>query len=213
MLVTIVIAAWSIDRVSVQFVSLLFVALYWIRPPDRVTILLSAVILIFPIAFYLFCEPDTVRWLYRIDPNTGIRAEFIRGASSLLQQSPILGTGFGGPYRPPNFTYVREHNLLNDMVEVHIVSNHNSLFDVALRLGVPVSIMFAWGIFSVSKQARLSSTFPLLCIVVAAGLSFNAWFENQAQLPQLVLALVFMHAGQAIGRNHAVRPGNGISSI
>jgi hypothetical protein len=211
MFVTTAVIAWYIDRVSVHFVSFIFITLYWIRLPDRVTIIFSLAILVLPVVFYLACEPDAIRWLYRLDPNTGIRAEFIRGASSLLQESPIFGTGFGGPYRPPNFSYVHEHNLLNDVAAVHIVSNHNSLFDIALRLGVPVAILFALGIFNVSKQARASPTFPLLCLVVAAGLSFNAWFENQAQLPQLVLALAFMHAGQPAAGFRAAKPHNSIA--
>lgn len=190
---TIVIA--TSDRSSVVLMLGVVLFLFWFPLPPRTTGLVVAIVLLLPVAFYLLIDNQTVLWLYKLDHNTGIRAEFIRGAASLLQQSPLWGTGFGGPYRPVNFPYLSAHPYLRDLATVHTISNHHSLFDVALRLGIPAALVFSLGIFRSDPGQGRSPAYQVLCVAAAVGLSFNAMFENQGQLPQLVLIVLMLQEG------------------
>ncbi|MDB5538828.1 MAG: hypothetical protein JWQ89_555, partial [Devosia sp.] len=185
----------SSDRASVVLILAVILAAYWFPISRRTTAIAVAVTLLLPIGYYLLINSQTVLWLYKLDHNTGIRAEFIRGATSLLQQSPVFGVGFGGPYRPANFHYLQPHPLLSDFDALRVVPNHHSLFDVALRLGIPAALLFGLGTFRLGSSAAWHDVTPLLCIIVAIGLSFNAVFENQYQLPQLVLVISLLQAG------------------
>lgn len=184
-------------RSSVLLVMVIVLAAYWAPPLTRRTAALaSIVVLLAPLVFYRMLDVDALRWLYAFDHNTAIRAEFIRGASRLLEASPITGIGFGDAYRPTNFPYVGRHPYLTDPETVHIISNHHSLFDVALRLGIPAAVLFWWGMLG-SRTAETNKRFYLLLLLIASvGMSFNAWFENQYQLPQFALTIALIQAGQ-----------------
>lgn len=185
---------FTTGRSSVAMLLAVILVAYWVPLPRRLTLLAVALILIMPIAFYLWVDPQTLIQVYAFDHNTGIRAEFVRGASHLLEQSPAFGLGFGGPYRPINFPYLYRHPLLNDLDAVHIVSNHHSLFDIAFRLGIPSAAVFAIGVFWSPMRSTHTAIVSVLGIVAAFGLSFNAWLENQYMLPQLVLLIALMQA-------------------
>lgn len=193
---------FTTGRSSVAMLLAIILVAYWIPLPRRLTLLVVSLILIVPIVFYLAVDPQTLIHVYAFDHNTGIRAEFIRGATHLLEQSPIFGVGFGGPYRPINFPYLYRHTLLNDLDAVHIVSNHHSLFDIAFRLGIPSAVVFAIGVFWSPMRSRHTTIVPVLSIVAASGLSFNAWLENQYMLPQLVLLIALMQvSGKETGEH------------
>lgn len=188
------------DRSSVVLILLTIPAMYLLSVPRHVLRLGVLVILLAPILFYLVLSYHDLLRLYQLDHNTGIRADFIRGGASLLGQSPLFGIGFGEPYRPTGFSYGEEHQLLNEVESVHIVPNHHSLFDVALRLGIPAAALFWWGVFNTAPSAVDRRVYPLLAVVAAVELSFNAWLENQYMLPQLTIIVAMMHAGLIDGR-------------
>lgn len=180
-----------VGRLSVILVMTVIPIFYLWRPKRVVVIAIASMVLVAPVAFYLLIDVPTLRWLYALDHNTAIRAEFVRAATSLLQQSPLLGIGFDAPYRPTAFPYLEAHPYLNDPVAVQTISNHHSLFDLALRLGLPAAILFWFGIVHMRRNES-NALWAMLCLIAAIGLSFNAWFENQYQLPQFVLTIALM---------------------
>jgi hypothetical protein len=180
------------QRLTVLLLSAVLLTIYWMPLRPWMTATMVAIVLFTPIIFYLGIDNTTVKWLYQLDHNTSIRAEFIRGGANLLAQSPLVGIGFGEPYRPTAFPYMHRHPLLNDAIAVSTVPNHHSLFDVALRLGIPAALGLAWGIFAASGKRERGSLVAMLSIVAAVGMSFNAWFENQYALPELVLVIALL---------------------
>ncbi|WIV49745.1 hypothetical protein QQG91_08650 [Marivivens sp. LCG002] len=140
-----------------------------------------------PIYIYLDLDISQLNTLSIIDFNSYIRADFIRGAMFTLKDNLLTGVGFGPAYRPINFSYLSDHPLLNQVSEMQRVSNHHSIFDVAYRLGIPATIPLIYEIFIAPRLSGNDSSLKFLMISLALGLSVNAWFENQAQLPLMAL--------------------------
>jgi hypothetical protein len=186
-----VIVALNLGRASVVLVMSAVLLLYWWRPDKRLVVSIASLIVLAPLIFYMALDVPALRWLYLLDHNTAIRAEFIQGASTLLQQSPFFGIGFDAPYRPTAYPYVGSHPYLNYPAAVQSISNHHSLFDIALRLGIPIALLFWVGLIRTQRKEG-DGLFALLCVIAAIGLSFNAWFENQYQLPQFVLTIALL---------------------
>ncbi|MEX1179725.1 MAG: O-antigen ligase family protein [Cucumibacter sp.] len=189
------------SRASFSVILALILVLYWVDLPEWTIRALATVILAGPIVLYLALPPDALRWLYALDHNSGIRADFVRGAWYYLQNSPIFGIGFEAPYRPTNFNYATEHPYLNSLFATQIISNHHSLFDVALRMGLPAAALLWWAIFMGRRLRAPARIHAVLYLVLAIGLSFNAWLENQGQLPVFALLAAMLYAERrTVGR-------------
>lgn len=195
----IVVVSFLSDRFSVPIVLALFVIFSFVRPNIRIVIVVAIFVILAPLFIYTNLSTSQLQWIYQIDHNTGIRAEFVRGAFGKLLESPIFGIGFDTPYRPDTFNYLYPHPLLTDADRVNVVSNHHSVFDTALRLGAPAAILFVFGIFFGGQKSISRDLGAVLMLSIAIGISFNAWFENQAQILELAFLIALLHAPRPMG--------------
>lgn len=157
-----------------------------------ITILVSI-----PIIAYLL-PPDVIGLIYLMDPNTGIRIDFIRGALSLISDNFITGIGFGTPYRDTGFNYYGDHGLLDGSSRILNVPNHNSIVDTVLRLGFPLAAMLFALIFVKGPRKGFEPLWGFLVLSVCYGLSFDAWFEAQAELITFLVALALIYTIQRV---------------
>lgn len=138
------------------------------------------VILLTPVAGFMLMGLDLSESMKHVDDNAEIRLEMVKGASAMMGVGEFLhGVGFGGPYRDPAFDYAFWHPLLDASFLVHQVSNHNSLFDLFLRLGILVYALFAVLFLRVLWLGRATNhyTYALL-FVVLFSLSVNAYLDS-----------------------------------
>ena len=182
------------SRLSFSAMMLSVLVLYWVDLPEWLLRCLAMAIILVPPLVYLSLSPEALLWLYEIDANAGIRADFIRGAWFYLQQAPLFGIGFEGAYRPMNFSYGIQHPYLNSLWETQVISNHHSMFDVALRLGFPAAALLWWSVFMGPKIRRLERFHSVLYIAISVGVSINPWLEDQDQLPMIAFLVALVAA-------------------
>ena len=184
--ISVILIFLTAGRASPMLTGLILVGMRVFPLPSNLTKMIAIVLIVFPIVFYLTIEPSTLFSLLGIDHNAYIRAEFVRSAYEMLKNDLIFGVGFGPGYRPLNFNYLTQHTLLTDTVALQTVSNHHSIFDVALRVGVPAAVYFVVVLF-ISPKTKGNNLANAMLLVLALGVSANAWFENQAQLLNVIL--------------------------
>ncbi len=188
-------------RASSQMILGLFVLVRLTAWPVRLVRFACLVLIAAPVVVYLLVDTDQLLYLRQIDHNTFIRAEFIRAASTLLVEHPLAGIGFGVEYRPLNFSYLEVHRLTAGLVEVNTVTNHHSVFDVALRLGIPAAMLFVYGVFLRPGCGPGDRIQQFALLMLGVNLSLNAWLEDQAQIAMvsLLVATVLVRGTRAQG--------------
>ncbi|MEZ5744051.1 MAG: O-antigen ligase family protein [Sphingomonadaceae bacterium] len=181
-------------RAGPIFIILSFVVFYHFSIAATLVRIFATVLIFFPLVIYLSIDDATMLSLKEIDFNTYIRAEFIRGALPTFLEAPLFGSGFEVPYRDVRYAgYLVDHPLLRVDFRADFVSNHHSIFDIALRLGI-----FGAGLFyflTVLRPGLLRSEQwrSFLLVALAQGFGMNAWFENQNQLIQAILILALLN--------------------
>ena len=143
-----------------------------------------------------FISEASLDKLYELDHNSGIRVEFIRSAGELIKEAPLFGDGFNTPYRLTDYDYLRPHVLLTGYEETEIVSNHNSLIDTVLRIGLVPAVFLFYVLYF--RRIRYQNLFVrgFLLLGLSIGLTVDAWFENQVQMVAFAFwsSLVFAFA-------------------
>jgi len=178
---------------------LLCLFIFWIGFLGSFLVILAGITILvsIPIIAYML-PPEVVGAIYLMDPNTGIRIDFIRGALSLISDNFITGIGFGTPYRDVGYSYYGDHGLLDGSARILNVPNHNSIVDTVLRLGFPLATMLFALIFIKGPRKGLEPLWGFLVLSVCYGLSFDAWFEAQAELITFLAALALIYTIQRV---------------
>lgn len=153
-----------------------------------------------PIFLYLIAPSHLLLEVREIDPNTWIRAEFLRGAFPYLTSNPIFGTGFDTPYRDWTFRYTADHPLLREPFRTELVGNHHSVFDTALRLGIPAALLLAYLAFIRPDLGQGYTYRKVAMAALALGLGNNAGFENQKELAMVALLIALLTHGKRVAR-------------
>ncbi len=177
----------STSRSSPLIVIAILAFVWAFNPRLGVVKALVAIIVFGPVIIYLSLGTEVLTTLITLDHNSYIRAEFIRAASSTLKDYMLTGVGFGTSYRPLVFPYLSDHILLIDPRAMNIVSNHHSFFDTAYRLGIPAAFILYYRLFIAPHGPHIGKMIKFIMLTLAVGMSLNAWFENQAQLPIVAL--------------------------
>lgn len=165
------------------FLLILFWGYFLFFKANRIVVLIIAtIILATPLFTAMLVTEIELSQIYDYDENSGIRIEFIRSAYRLMLDNYFLGNGFETPYRDISYYYLEKHNLLTSLDSINIVSNHNSLIDITLRVGLPMSVLFVYGIMFHLSSNEYRPIHGFLIMSIAIGLSVDAWFENQLQL-------------------------------
>ncbi|MFG3454841.1 O-antigen ligase family protein [Stutzerimonas stutzeri] len=151
-----------------------------------------AVLILSPIYGFIIFHLDVEVDVSGIDDNAAIRLEMIKGATSMIGiQEFLIGVGFGVPFRSITYDYAFGHPLLVVLDNVMQTSNHNSLFDLFLRFGVVVYIVFGIVFMRALKlgQVRNSSCYALLYVTLYL-LSVNAYTDSTRLAPSCAVFLV-----------------------
>ena len=156
---------------------------------------ICALLVLGPIVLYLAADKDTLAEFLKFDHNTYVRAEFMRGAFPTLLQNPVFGVGFDVPFRDTHFAYLTDHPLLRTDDQANLVSNHHSIFDTALRLGLLGAAALYYWVFVKPELGKGYSYRSIMMIALALGLGSNAWFENQHQIAQVTLIIALLNFG------------------
>lgn len=175
----------TMPRSSSALIILLLWFVYFFQIPGKLIKVMCVVIILTPIFFVALLDLGQLRELLYFDHNSYIRIEFLRGGLPILYDNFLFGAGFSTPYREINFHYLSDHALISRVTDVNIISNHHSVFDISLRLGIFAAISFVYTLFlrpNITAQDKMKKGFLL---ILAVGVSVNAWFENQTQLPML----------------------------
>ncbi|WP_175483612.1 O-antigen ligase family protein [Amphritea atlantica] len=151
------------------------------------------------VIFFVICFPFFINYmdfsylekLYIIDQNSGIRGDFIRGAFDYLGDDFFWGVGFDEPYRSIDFDYIGHHEFLLKYENVMKISNHNSVVDMMVKMGFIWLLLF-FRFFYYSKRYVDYKLVQCMFFVSLVGISFDAWFENQYQLPILIFVLALI---------------------
>ena len=189
----------SITSRMVYNYHLLCLFIFWLGLLGNFLVVIAGITILIsiPLIAYLL-PPDLIGAIYLMDPNTGIRIDFIRGALSLISENFVTGIGFGTPYREADFNYYGDHGLLEGASRVLNVPNHNSIVDTVLRLGFPLAAMLFSLIFIKGPRKGFDSLWGFLVLSVSYGLSFDAWFEAQAELITFLTALAIIYTIQRV---------------
>ncbi len=166
-------------------IALIVLTVQWLRPPRLLLRTAYLAVLLGTPLLGLLLSAELTDRLSVVDDNASIRFEMIKGASANLGlQQVLFGSGFGEPFRAPDYAYAFRHPLLNDPYWVHQVSNHNSLFDLFLRLGLPAYALFCLVFLGVWRlREGLPPAYYTLLFVVLFSLSINAYLDKTKLAP------------------------------
>lgn len=145
-----------------------------------------------PIYGFIMYHWDVELDVSGIDDNAAIRLEMIKGATSLIGLKEfIFGVGFGVPFRNVDYDYAFIHPLLNRMDNVMQTSNHNSMFDIFLRFGVLIYVLFSVVFLRALKLDRIKSyrNYSIL-FVTLYSLSVNAYMDSSRLAPSCAALLI-----------------------
>jgi hypothetical protein len=195
------------DRVSVQGLNLILLFVCFFRVHPAVITVFAIFVIIFPVATALNISDNDLAQMADVDFNVYIRMDFVRGAYTSFLDSPFLGIGFDNLYRPANFPYLATHPLLNDLESLALVSNHHSVFDTFLRFGLILAPLFLWPIFRQMYVPSYDRNVQIGIMVLAFGLSFNAYFEQQVQISSVCFMTAFLLLKNASLRRAATAQG------
>lgn len=175
------------SRSSFLFIVFVFVFVFvffnGISLPRYLVNISALFIILLPIFLALGVSYSSLDIIYQDDFNAGIRLEFLRSAMSNLDGINILGLGFGLEYRNISYDYLINHVFLVDEDGVNIISNHHSVFDTYYRLGIVGVTLFLYSILIKNSGRTFIGIEVFLVISISVGLSVDAWFENQLQMP------------------------------
>jgi len=184
------------DRMVYNY-HLLCLFIFWAGFLGNIWVILAGITILISIPVVAYLLPtEVVGAIYLMDPNTGIRIDFIRGALSLIADNIITGVGFDTPYRDVGFSYYGDHGLLDSSSRSLKVPNHNSIVDTVLRLGFPLATMLFALIFVNGPRKGFEPLWGFLVLSVCYGLSFDAWFEAQTELMTFLAALSLIYTIQ-----------------
>lgn len=182
-----------VSRATLLAVILVFPVILYYNPRSLFVKAACTAALLGPAIFYILADNDWIYYWQFNDFNTAIRAEFIKGAMGGFAKNLFFGIGFDAPYRDMHYPYVLNHILLNNHVAVNSISNHNSFFDIGLRLGLPASVAMY---FLVVIRPDLSSEFrfkAFLMIFVCLSMGSNASLEDQNEILSVIMAMAILN--------------------
>lgn len=128
----------------------------------------------------LLVAPYYATELYKLDPNSGVRAVMWGDALESVGDSFGLGAGFGTEYFKNSFSQIAtDWNMSAEGGQSRLlISTHSSFYDVLLRTGIVGSFaLLVW----LKRYARIlrntglndARLFSALCCMVIADLAFN----------------------------------------
>lgn len=180
------------NRATPFLIIAIFCASLFFAPRTYFTKSLCLLIISFSILAPILIDESVLYEILKLDHNSYIRAEFLRGAWPIMQEHMLTGVGFGSEYRQYGYTYLTDHPLLRLPQHLTYVSNHNSFFDTALRLGIPATLALIYAIYirpSFDKKNKLAF---FIMVALTVGLSANAWFEDQNQLANVAFMSAYL---------------------
>lgn len=164
------------------------------------------IIILAPATGLIFSGIDSFNALLDLDHNASIRYEMIKGGTSLIGLKEFfVGTGFGQPFRDINYDYSINHPLLYSEYLANQVSNHNSLFDIFLRLGFFAYVAFAIFFLRVDKmvlQKKGNEDYFAISALCVSSLLINAYADSTKltlHLTVMVAALIYTAKIQSLG--------------
>ena len=167
----------------------------------RIAKVLAMVIVAAPVVIYLNLSHSELLGALQFDHNTYIRAEFMRGSVEYIKHNFLFGIGFDHPYRDVGFHYITHHPFLIRPDIVDIVSNHHSIYDTVLRTGIVGAGPLCWLLWGGVRPTRGRRFTAFLLLMMAFGLSLNAWMEDQKHLA--MVAVIAVLSNRAL---HSTRP-------
>jgi hypothetical protein len=182
MLMVYLLLMFAISTRSTPLAVALLIGVIYLLDPPRILMRAAylAVLIITPLMGYIMMTPGVPEALSGLDDNAAIRYEMLKGATSTMGLDELLfGSGFGTPFRDPNFDYLFSHPLLNEQYWVHQVSSHNSLFDIFFRFGLPVYIAFCLKFMGCLNLLQVSNKhYYMLMFVALYSLYVNAYLDS-----------------------------------
>lgn len=166
------------------------------------------IVILAPATGLIFYGMDSFNAVLDLDDNAAIRYEMIKGGTSLIGfKEFIFGTGFGHPFRDIYYDYNIDHPLLYSEYLIYQVSNHNSLFDIFLRLGIFAYIAFAIFLLRADRMVlrkKGGEDYFAITALCVSSLMINAYADSTKltlHLTVMVAALIFTAKSQSPG-NH-----------
>lgn len=150
-------------------------------------------LLLIPLLPYVYSGFEFITKILESDDNGNIRIEMIQGAGAQLNLLTFFsGIGFGTPFRDSLYAYEIGHPLLTEISSVYKISNHNSLYDLFLRLGVLIYYFFIFRILSIKLllKNKVSNVLFFMYIVIIYSLFFNAYLDSTKLTIYFALMLV-----------------------
>lgn len=182
MLMLYLLLMFAISTRSTPLAVALLIGVIYLLDPPRVLMRIAylAVLIVTPLMGYIMMTPGVPEALAGLDDNAAIRYEMLKGATSTMGLHELLfGSGFGTPFRDPNFAYLFSHPLLNEQYWVHQVSSHNSLFDIFYRFGLPVYLAFCLKFMGCQHLLQVSSKhYFVLMFIALYSLYVNAYLDS-----------------------------------